>query len=182
MVRRAADGRHSLIDLVSELTRTSKRNALFLLRRLADKGIIQHYDAISLPGGRPTQIVTDAEWAEIRSHLPSDTYLTRRRDPDDLYVMQYSDAHDAVKIGRSRDVEKRRRDLEAGHNFFVSVAAVFPGLGHIEAAVHDRLQMFRSHAGAGREWFNISKHQAIATIRFVQSQKECQLGPRKAAR
>ena len=167
MVRRAADGRQSLIDLVAELTQTSKRNAHIVLQRLAGKGIVHHYETKSLRGGRPTQVVTDAEWAEIRSHLPSDTYLTRRRGPDDLYVMQYSDSFDAVKIGRSRDVEKRRRDLESGHNFHVTISAVFPGSGCIEATVHKRLQMFRSSAGAGKEWFNISVDQAIVAIKWT---------------
>ena len=167
MVRRAADGRQSLIDLISELTQTSRPNAYLVLQRLVDKGIVQQYETKCLRRGRPTQVVTDSEWAEIRSHLPSDTYMTRRRGPDDLYVMQYSDSFDVVKIGRSRDVEKRRRDLESGHNFHVTISAVFPGSGCMEATVHKKLQMFRSSAGAGKEWFNISVEQAIVAIKWT---------------
>ena len=91
--------------------------------------------------------------------------------PDDLYAMHYNDQHDYVKIGRSRDVEKRRRDLESGH-IFVTVAAVFHSYGHMESVIHNQLQMFRSTLGAGKEWFNISKDQAIKAIKWAQQHHE----------
>ena len=65
----------------------------------------------------PTPIVSASQWAEIRSHFPCDDYIARIRMPDDLYVMHYNDQSDYVKIGRSKDVETRRRDLESGHMF-----------------------------------------------------------------
>ena len=170
MIRRSADGRSSLIDLIAALRGVSKPAAHFQLKRLIAKGIVPRYETLTLAKGQPTPIVTDSEWADVRSHLPSDAYLARSRKPDDLYVMQYSTG-DAVKIGRSRSVETRRRNLESGHNFFVSLVAVFPGLGYLEPTVHEHLQMFRSRSGAGREWFNVSRHQAVAAIQFVQSRK-----------
>ena len=149
MIRTAPDGRQSLIDLIVALTRTGRANAFRLLQRLTDKGIVPQYETVSLHGGPPTPIVSALQWAEIRSHFPSDDYIARIRMPDDLYVMHYNGHHDYVKIGRSRDVEKRRRDLESGH-IFVTVAAVFHSYGHMESIIHNQLQMFRSTLGAGK--------------------------------
>ena len=174
MIRRAPDGRQSLIDLTILCTQTKRENARKMLKRLTDKGILPHYDSVILGSGTATPIVTDEQWGEVRSHLPSDAYMTRHRNPDDLYVMQYSNAHDAVKIGRSYDVEKRRRSLEVGHNFFVTLLAAFPAQGHLESLIHDHLEVFRSSAGAGKEWFNVSKDQAITVIQSVlHKHEEC---------
>ena len=70
---------------------------------------------------------------------------------DSLYIMQYSTSRSAVKIGRSIDVNKRKRSLESGHYFFIEVAAVFPEKGHLEAVVHKRLEAKRSKMGSGVE-------------------------------
>ena len=135
MIRTAPDGRQSLIDLIVALTRTGRANAFRLLQRLTDKGIVPQYETVSLHGGPPTPIVSALQWAEIRSHFPSDDYIARIQKPDDLYVMHYNGQHDYVKIGRSRDVEKRRRDLESGH-IFVTVAAVYHSYGHMVSIIH----------------------------------------------
>ena len=89
---------------------------------------------------------------------------TRKRGPkhDDLYVMKYSFDDTAVKIGRSANVKKRKRDLEACQNFFVDVVAIFPGKGWFEKEVHRNLQDYRSTSGAGTEWFNICAEDAAA--------------------
>ena len=167
MIRRAPDGRQSLIDLIAHWMQTSKSNAYNWLQRLTGKGFVPDHDTVIFGGYKPTPIVTEEQWAEIRSHLP----LTRHNKPD-LYVMQYSNADDVVKIGRSYDVEKRRRSLETGHNFFVTLIAAFPGQGHLESLIHDHLQVFRSRAGAGREWFTVSKDQAIKAIQFLVHEHE----------
>ena len=54
----------------------------------------------------------------------------------DLYVMQNSRIAAELKIGRSRDVEARRRSLQASQNFKMLVLAVFLQAGHIETSVH----------------------------------------------
>jgi hypothetical protein len=84
---------------------------------------------------------------------------------DDLYIMRYKDIRrDVVKIGRSNDPEKRRRGLEACHDFQVEIVAVFPGWGHLEALVHDHLAQHRSRRGAGAERFRVSVQRATETI------------------
>ena len=84
----------------------------------------------------------------------------REAKKDDLYVMKYSTDDTAVKIGRSDNVEKRRRGLEVCQNFFVEVVVIFPGKGSLEDAVHHQLQNYQSKKGAGKEWFNISAADA----------------------
>ena len=178
MVRRAADGRLSLIDLIAVWTNTSSHNACSLLQRLTENGIVTQYEAVPLYKGRPTPIVTPDEWEALRAHIPCKTHMLQRprtRANEDLYVMQYSCAP-AIKIGRSRNVEQRRRNLEQSHNFFVTLVACFAGQGHVEPIVHKRLEMFRSTAGAGKEWYNITADQAVTAIRWVlENHPESQL-------
>ena len=76
--------------------------------------------------------------------------------------MKYSFDDTAVKIGRSDNVKRRKRTLEAGQNFFVEVVAIFPGKGWLEKEVHRNLQDYRSTSGAGTEWFNICAEDAAA--------------------
>ena len=114
--------------------------------------------------GTNTPIVTEEQWLHVRSFLPP-------KPPDDLYVMKYSNRDDVVKIGRSSNIENRRRDLESGHAFYISVVAVSPSCGPHEQQVHQRLNMFKAK-GAGREWFTISSEQANKAIRWVIGQTD----------
>jgi hypothetical protein len=83
---------------------------------------------------------------------------------DTLYVMQYSFRRDIVKVGRSDNPERRRRQLEGGQAFHVEILATFPGQGALEGQVHEALAAHKNEEGAGREWFNVSAAQAIAAI------------------
>ena len=90
-------------------------------------------------------------------------------DPDpgsgDLYVMQNSRIPGELKVGRSQDVEARRRSLQSSHNFRMLVLAVFPGAGNIEGCVHEMLSYCRvTEEAAGREWFRCSPQIAFFSI------------------
>ena len=97
---------------------------------------------------------------------------SKSKPADSLYIMQYSTSRTAVKIGRSIDVNKRKRSLESGHNFFIEVAATFPEKGHLEPKVHKRLEAKRSKIGAGVEWFDISVTEALKCITEVLVESE----------
>ena len=84
---------------------------------------------------------------------------------DDLYIMRYSFRLDCVKIGRSRNPEKRRRGLEGGHIFRIEIVDVFPGKGYLERRVHERLELRRNREGAGAEWFDVDAATAIDAVR-----------------
>ena len=72
---------------------------------------------------------------------------------DALYVLHNSLAPHQFKVGRSKDPERRRRDMQASQNFTVHLDAVFPGRGWVEALVHARLSPRRVPDVPGREWF-----------------------------
>lgn len=84
---------------------------------------------------------------------------------DTLYVMRYVGIlQDVVKIGRSVDPGKRRKGLEAGHNFRLEILAIFPGRGHLEPVVHRILKNCRSTRGSGTEWFCVDLPGALEAV------------------
>jgi len=95
----------------------------------------------------------------VRNHNPRRYLLS-----DDLYIMQYSFDPTTVKIGRSYDVEKRRRGLESSHNFRVTTIRVFPGLGCWETRIHAKLRNLRCVNGAGIEWFHLTAQSAVRLL------------------
>ena len=94
----------------------------------------------------------------------SDLVTEAQEEARHLYIMKYSFDNTAVKIGRTQDVEKRRQQLQSSHNFVMEVVAFFPDAGHLESAVHTALAPHRSSRGAGREWFALDTHAAIAVV------------------
>ena len=83
---------------------------------------------------------------------------------DDLYVMQYDFDDTRVKIGRSRDVAKRKQSLEASQDFQIVIRRVFHGKGPYENMLHRALRKFRSKRGPGKEWFHLSSQEAEKCI------------------
>ena len=83
-----------------------------------------------------------------------------------LYVMQNSRfCPGELKIGRSQDVEARRRSLQRSQNYRMLVLAVFPQAGNIEGCVHEMLSYCRvTEEAAGREWFRCSPQTAFSAI------------------
>ena len=84
-------------------------------------------------------------------------------DEDDLYVFGNSRLPGILKVGRSKDVEKRRRELQQSQPFHIITHAVFTRAGGIEYRVHQALAEFRVD-GAGREWFEVSLERALTEI------------------
>jgi hypothetical protein len=72
-----------------------------------------------------------------------------------------------VKVGRSRDTRRRAAELGACHNFRMVIHAIFPGKGHLEMAVHDRLNWARMSNGSSIEWFRVTPPEAIAAANSV---------------
>ena len=125
---------------------------------------------------RGSRVATTADVAEILRHLPGAVCTTdgslqfkrkggHTQQDDDLYIMRYSFRSDCVKIGRSHNPQRRRRDLEAGHNFRIEIVGVFPGKGFLERRVHERLAVRRSTEGSGTEWFDVDVATAIDAVR-----------------
>ena len=88
--------------------------------------------------------------------------------PDDLYIMQNSRIPGEFKIGRSRDVRARQRDLQASQNYRMIVHAVYPEVGHLERRVHDILADCRVQGAPGTEWFKTTLSAAGAAVMLAK--------------
>ena len=165
--------RYSLVDILRIVTGYSQANASNAHLRVQRIHQLEEFERVKFPGRgqRLTQVCTADEAQQMLARLGGTSAAEFRADGktgkrtrgpkhDDLYVMKYSFDDTAVKIGRSDNVKRRKRELEAGQNFFVEVVAVFPGKGCFEKEVHRNLQDYRSTSGAGREWFNICAEDA----------------------
>ena len=81
----------------------------------------------------------------------------------DLYIFANSLIPGMVKIGRSKDVDRRRGELQRSQPFQIITVATFPGAGHLEAKVHLALHAHLVD-GPGREWFSVAVSDAIHAI------------------
>ena len=86
---------------------------------------------------------------------------------DSLYVMTNSLLPNDVKIGRSADVNQRRKSLEASQHFNILVHAEFPGYGYLERDVHGLLKKYQVKNVKGKEWFRISVAHALRAIASI---------------
>ena len=50
----------------------------------------------------------------------------------------------------------------------IEVLAVFPQMGHLERAVHAKLQHFRMSGTPGAEWFACDLDEAVAAVMAVR--------------
>ena len=96
-----------------------------------------------------------------------------RRTGQHLYVMQNSRLPE-LKIGRSSNVDARRRSLQASQNFVIHVLAIFPHAGHLEPVLHKFLSHCRvSEDVAGREWFRCSLETVLGAINLALASHAC---------
>ena len=176
-IRITPGGKYSIDDVMKyAMNDASRAHRCNTYRRVREQFDLQAADRASFPGSGPTTPVASADEIErlltllsaIRRPIgrPCSQRVARLRStPDDsLYVMRYSHDPQYVKIGRSRNVEGRRAQLEAGQNLRVQVLVIFPGLGHFESRVHAHLDGCRSNQGAGREWFAIRVEEAAGVV------------------
>ena len=167
--------RYSLVNIICIAIGCSQTSASHTLLRVQRLHQLEEFGMVKFPGRgqRLTPVCTADEAQQMLARLGGKnaaefraTGKTSKRTcgptHDDLYVMKYSFDDTAVKIGRSDNVKRRKRTLEAGQNFFMDVVAIFPGKGWFEKEVHRNLQDYRSTSGAGREWFNICAEDAAA--------------------
>lgn len=68
---------------------------------------------------------------------------------DNLYIIQ-SDLTGMIKIGRSKDPQKRLKQLQTGNPNKLKLIASFEGEGWKEKILHERLDSFRLEG----EWFD----------------------------
>lgn len=78
---------------------------------------------------------------------------------DSLYIIQMG-VTGAFKVGRSKDVERRKRQLQTGCPYPLRVILAAEGLAHREKGIHRTLASFRTRYGKG-EWF---REEGIGSI------------------
>jgi len=77
-------------------------------------------------------------------------------DSDDLYFIQ-SDKTGMIKIGRSKNPQKRLCQLQTGNPNKLKLIASFKGMGWKEKILHERLSRYRLEG----EWFS---YDAVGNI------------------
>lgn len=68
-----------------------------------------------------------------------------------LYIIQ-SDKTGSLKIGRSKDPEKRLKQLQTGSPYSLKLIFMAEGKGHLEKRLHERLKDYRQRRKG--EWFD----------------------------
>ena len=184
--RKTELGKVSATDMIMVVKKCTRNNASKILRTLQEEERIPVLESVifggaskSHGGNRLPEAAADAHelqlvlWAlpGVRVSLQNSATIVEVRANskalgrlDDLYVMQYDFDDTRVKIGRSRDVEKRKRSLEASQDFQVVIRRVFHGKGPHEVVIHRALRKFRSKRGPGKEWFRLSSQEAERRI------------------
>lgn len=188
--RKTEHGKVSATDVIMVVKKCSRNSASKTLKRLQDEERIPKLEmvifgnasqeTVSKRGGnRLPEAAADAHelqlvlWAlpGVRISLRNSVTLVEVRSNskslgrlDDLYVLQYDFDDTRVKIGRSRDVAKRKQSLEASQDFQIVIRRVFHGKGSYEDMLHRLLRKFRSKRGPGKEWFCLSSQEAEARI------------------
>jgi hypothetical protein len=98
----------------------------------------------------------------------------KRRKMDDLYVMSASgqEGHEQhVKIGRSGNVEQRRKDLSRLFVVDLDIVEIFPRAGTLENEAHE---LFGDKREAG-EWFRVRAEEATRSIRELVALRQSEL-------
>ena len=72
-----------------------------------------------------------------------------KMNKDSLYIIQ-SDVTGMIKIGRSKNPQKRLKQLQTGNPNKLKIIAEFKGEGWKEKIIHERLRMYRLEG----EWFS----------------------------
>ena len=102
----------------------------------------------------------------------ADSEPKRQRVETNLYILKIAGDADAafgLKIGRTGDLSERTKALEASMPYRVEVLAEFPGVDHLEPAVHDLLAACRNPDGRGREWFRVPLAEALHAVACVMA-------------
>ena len=77
----------------------------------------------------------------------------------DLYVIQMAVTGD-LKIGRSKNVTSRLKQLQTGAPHKLKIILIAPGQGHRERQLHRDLRMYRNRGQRG-EWFSEEAYGSI---------------------
>jgi len=69
---------------------------------------------------------------------------------DDLYIIQ-SDKTGAIKIGRTKNIKRRLKQLQTGSPYCLKIILLAEGMGHLEQKLHKDLAALKIRRNG--EWF-----------------------------
>ena len=90
----------------------------------------------------------------------------------ELYILRNARIPGELKIGRTNNYRLRTHELQRSQNFSIEVLTVFPRMGHLERAVHAKLQHARVSGAPGAEWFACDLDEAEAAVTAVRRADE----------
>ena len=76
--------------------------------------------------------------------------MRNKMNNDDLYIIQ-SDLTGMIKIGRSKDPQKRLKQLQTGNPNKLKLIVSFKGDGWKEKILHERLRRYRREGDRGSQ-------------------------------
>lgn len=88
---------------------------------------------------------------------------------EELIYIVYSELQGLVKIGRTRNVVRRLKELRIGGPDII-IVTTFPGNRLLELAIHDTLGEKRFNH-TSREWFRITPAEAVKVVQSVMDQE-----------
>jgi len=83
---------------------------------------------------------------------------TSKKEPDHLYFIQMEEAPYYFKIGRTKNIEKRLKQLQTGSGVKLRLVYLFEKLGHKEKYLHEELNRWRQSG----EWFACNRYSVGA--------------------
>jgi hypothetical protein len=96
----------------------------------------------------------------------------KRAPGTELYILRNTRIPGELKIGRTNNYRLRTHELQRSQNFSIEVLTVFPRMGHLERAVHAKLQHARVSGAPGTEWFACDLDEAEAAVTAVRQADE----------
>ncbi len=88
-----------------------------------------------------------------------------------IYIMSCPCVPGYVKIGRSCNLEQRRRRLSRGYPTPVVLERSWPNAGDLERFAHRALARVRAPGGPRNEWFQVTVEQASDIIEALLEQR-----------
>lgn len=74
-----------------------------------------------------------------------------------------------IKVGRSKDVQKRLGQIQSGQTYRLKLLGIIPGGPDEERSCHWLLRHWRDRSGTSREWFTADKNALSIISKILQS-------------
>jgi len=84
--------------------------------------------------------------------------LLKKKEPDHLYFIQMEEAPYHFKIGRTKNIDNRLKQLQTGSGVKLRLVYLFEGLGYKEKMLHEELRLWRQTG----EWFACNRYSVGA--------------------